>query len=93
VLAAVLVAALLGGGVYWYLSSRPVPEETADAYVAAWTSGDYSTLDQWATSSEASAFYTEVAENLGVGVGRGDHGGKRWWTGTQPLFPLLPRSP
>ena len=66
VLAAVLVAALLGGGVYWYLSSRPVPEETADAYVAAWTSGDYSTLDQWATSSEASAFYTEVAENLGV---------------------------
>lgn len=66
VLAMVLVGALVGGGIYWYLSSRPAPEETADAYVAAWMSGDYATLDQLATTSEASAFYTEVAENLGV---------------------------
>ena len=72
-LAAVLVAALLGG----VTGTRPPgPRDRVDAYVAAWTSGDYSTLDQWATS----AFYTEGAENLGGSVEVTT--GKRWWTGT-----------
>ncbi|GAA3982569.1 penicillin-binding transpeptidase domain-containing protein [Thermobifida alba] len=66
VLAAVLVVALVGGGVYWYLASRPAPEDTVAAYAAAWSSGDHPALDRLATSGEASALHSAVAENLGV---------------------------
>ena len=66
VLAAVLVVALVGGGVSWYLLSRPGPEGTVAAYVAAWTSGDYASLDPLSTTGQAAELHTAVAENLGV---------------------------
>ncbi|UOE21853.1 penicillin-binding protein [Thermobifida halotolerans] len=65
-LAGLLAVGLAGGGVYWYLTTRPVPEDTVAAYVAAWNSGDYQDLNQLTTGLEATRLHSDVAENLGV---------------------------
>ncbi|MGI5122567.1 penicillin-binding transpeptidase domain-containing protein [Marinactinospora thermotolerans] len=61
-----VVLALVGGGVSWYVLTLPKPEETATPYVEAWNSGDYAAMAALATGADVEESYTRVSENLGI---------------------------
>ncbi|WP_309485847.1 penicillin-binding transpeptidase domain-containing protein, partial [Marinitenerispora sediminis] len=62
----VVALALVGGGISWYVVTRPKPETTATAFVEAWNTGDYGALADLATGEGVTDAFTQVAENLGV---------------------------
>ncbi|GAA2053302.1 penicillin-binding transpeptidase domain-containing protein [Nocardiopsis rhodophaea] len=64
--ATVVVLALVGGGISWFLLRPPSPESTAEAYVAAWNSTDYADMSQAATGDGLVDAYKRVEKNLGV---------------------------
>ncbi|NYI94007.1 hypothetical protein HNR12_000284 [Streptomonospora nanhaiensis] len=67
VISAVVVLALIGGGVSWYVLTMPQPEDTADAYAAAWSEGDYAAMADLATGEgDPAAAYKRLEENLGI---------------------------
>ncbi|WP_152471857.1 penicillin-binding transpeptidase domain-containing protein [Nocardiopsis gilva] len=64
--AAVVVLALIGGGISWFLLRAPNPDGTAEAYVAAWNSKDYADMATKATGDGLEDAYNRVEKNLGV---------------------------
>ncbi|MFC7328591.1 penicillin-binding transpeptidase domain-containing protein [Marinactinospora rubrisoli] len=66
VTSAVVALALVGGGISWYVISRPKPEATASAFADAWNEADYAAMADLATGEGVADAYTQVAENLGV---------------------------
>ncbi|MFC4563909.1 penicillin-binding transpeptidase domain-containing protein [Nocardiopsis mangrovi] len=63
---AVVVLALVGGGVSWYVLNMPKPEETADAFADAWNSEDYAAMAALATGDGLEDAFTGLDANLGI---------------------------
>ncbi|WP_343233612.1 penicillin-binding transpeptidase domain-containing protein [Streptomonospora sp. PA3] len=61
-----VVLALVGGGVSWYILTLPQPEDTADAYAKAWNSQDYAAMGELAAGGGAAAALKRLDENLGI---------------------------
>ncbi|MFI6575912.1 penicillin-binding transpeptidase domain-containing protein [Nocardiopsis sp. NPDC050513] len=66
VVAAVVVLALVGGGVSWFVLTRPRPEEALAEYSTAWEERDYERLAAVTTGGDAAAVMTAVDEGLGL---------------------------
>lgn len=66
VLSAVVVLALLGGGVSWYVLNLPQPEETAEAYAEAWNERDYAAMAALSTDPALEEVLGGIDANLGV---------------------------
>ncbi|MEV2275434.1 penicillin-binding transpeptidase domain-containing protein [Nocardiopsis sp. NPDC049922] len=66
VIAAVVVLALVGGGVSWFVLTRPQPEEALAAYSTAWEERDYERLAAVTTGGDAAAVMTAIDEGLGL---------------------------
>ncbi|WP_262391303.1 penicillin-binding transpeptidase domain-containing protein [Nocardiopsis sp. CNR-923] len=66
VIAAVVVLTLVGGGVSWFVLTRPQPEDALSAYSTAWEERDYESLAAVTTGGDAAAVMTAVDEGLGL---------------------------
>ncbi|MFJ6019740.1 penicillin-binding transpeptidase domain-containing protein [Nocardiopsis alba] len=66
VISAVVVLALIGGGVSWYIYTMPQPEEAVAAYESAWEERDYAALAQVTTGADAEEILGGIDAGLGV---------------------------
>ncbi|MDE3724973.1 penicillin-binding transpeptidase domain-containing protein, partial [Nocardiopsis sp. N85] len=66
VLSAVVVLALIGGGVSWYVLTLPRPQEATAEYEAAWEAQDYERLAAVTTGGDAAEVFGGLASGIGV---------------------------
>ncbi|SIO90255.1 penicillin-binding transpeptidase domain-containing protein [Nocardiopsis sp. JB363] len=64
--AVVVVLALVGGGVGWYVYTLPEPEEATTEYEAAWEEQDFARLAAVTTGDDAEAILGGIDAGLGV---------------------------
>ena len=62
----VVVLALIGGGVGWYIYTLPEPEEATGEYEAAWEEQDFARLAAVTTGDDAEAILGGIDAGLGV---------------------------
>ncbi|MFC3996647.1 penicillin-binding transpeptidase domain-containing protein [Nocardiopsis sediminis] len=70
VTSAVVVLALVGGGVSWYVLTMPQPEETVSAFADAWNEEDYAAMAALATGDGVEDALTGLDTNLGIDQAR-----------------------
>nr|WP_238581063.1 penicillin-binding transpeptidase domain-containing protein [Streptomonospora alba] len=66
IVSTLVVLALVGGGVSWYVLTMPEPEDTVTAYAQAWNSQDYAAMADLAEGGDPAAVFEQLDENLGV---------------------------
>ncbi|MFV2196618.1 penicillin-binding transpeptidase domain-containing protein [Nocardiopsis sp. LOL_012] len=66
VIAGIAALALVGGGVSWFVLTRPQPEEALDAYAAAWEERDYAGLAAVTTGGDPAAVLGGIDAGLGL---------------------------
>ena len=62
----VVVLAMIGGGVFWYVHTMPEPQEATTAYAAAWEAQDYESLAEVTTGDDAPEILGGIDSGLGV---------------------------
>ncbi|CAL9606393.1 Peptidoglycan D,D-transpeptidase MrdA [Nocardiopsis dassonvillei] len=66
VVSAVVVLALIGGGVSWYVLTLPQPEEATSEYEAAWEAQDYERMAAVTTGGDPAEVLGGIATGIGV---------------------------
>ncbi|GAB2525382.1 penicillin-binding transpeptidase domain-containing protein [Nocardiopsis aegyptia] len=64
--AGVVVLALVGGGVSWYVLNMPEPGDATTAYAAAWNEQDYERMSAVTTGDDPAAILGGIDTGLGV---------------------------
>src|SRR5699024_5304994 len=62
----VVVLAMSGGGVLWYVHTMPEPQAATTAYAAAWEAQDYERLAEVTTGDDAPEILGGIDAGLGV---------------------------
>ncbi|MFL1380605.1 penicillin-binding transpeptidase domain-containing protein [Nocardiopsis protaetiae] len=65
-IAAVVVLALIGGGVSWYVLNLPQADEATTAYAAAWEAQDYEAMAAVTTGGDPAEVLGGIATGIGV---------------------------